>query len=112
MQIARLWGIPILIYPIFSEVNMKLLKTFNSFSKGRCTIRQKEPVDTTRFYHINLGVFKFRVKVKDRAYSRENPDKPRSYLTYRNIPILKHIYKTNMGIGYNGIESKLIIFYK
>ena len=93
---------------------MKLfnIKTFNSFSKGRCTIRQKEPVDTTRFYHINLGVYKFRVKVKDRAYSRENPDRPRAYLTYRNIPILKHIYKTNMGIGYNGIENKLVIFYK
>ena len=28
LQIARLWGIPILIYPLFSEVNYETFKNF------------------------------------------------------------------------------------
>ena len=49
-----------------------------------------------KFHHVNLLGLKFRVA-----------NNVRSYKTRFDI-----VYKTNMGIGYNGIENKLVIFYK
>jgi len=54
------------------------------------------------FKHFNILGVKFRVAIKERAY-RRGSDK-RTYLT-------KNIYYTDMGISYDGVDSKLYTLY-
>ena len=64
---------------------------------------RKEPRGNNRvFKHFNILGVKFRVAIKERAY-RRGSDK-RTYLT-------KNIYYTNMGISYDGVDSKLYTLY-
>ena len=68
---------------------------------------RKEPRGNDRvFKHFNILGVKFRVAIKERAYRRKNFNvmTKRTYLT-------KNIYYTNMGISYDGIDSKLYTLY-
>jgi len=68
---------------------------------------RKEPRGNNRvFKHFNILGVKFRVAIKERAYRRKNFNVmvKRTYLT-------KNIYYTNMGISYDGVDSKLYTLY-
>jgi len=68
---------------------------------------RKEPRGNNRvFKHFNILGVKFRVAIKERAYRRKNFNvmAKRTYLT-------KNIYYTNMGISYDGVDSKLYTLY-
>lgn len=58
------------------------------------------------FKHFNILGVKFRIAIKERAYRRKNFNvmAKRTYLT-------KNIYYTDMGISYDGVDSKLYTLY-